>query len=213
MFLMAFGSEEPHDLDKVRMQTEREQSIIRAISEGDQAAFEQLFFEYHQPLIRFAFGITRSKELSRDTVQDVFLKIWRNRKAWIVNKTLRVYLYQSVRNQALNLLEKQKTHSRLQENYSIDYSTSYSLWEEDRSSFVGLSEHDAKRVMQIWALVDKMPDRRRLVFELHRKDGLSYKEISKILDLSLKTVENHMGQAIKYLRKELEKVEKKFNLD
>ena len=109
MFLMALGSEEPHDLNKVRMQTERQQYIIRAVAEGDQAAFEQLFFEYHQPLIRFAFGITRSKELSRDTVQDVFLKIWRNRKAWMVNKTLRVYLYQSVRNQALNLLEKQKT--------------------------------------------------------------------------------------------------------
>ncbi len=87
------------------------------------------------------------------------------------------------------------------------------LWEDSPNSFKGLSEHDAKRVMQIWVLVDQMPDRRRLVFELHRKDGLSYKEISKILDVSLKTVENHMGQAIKYLRNELEAVEKKFNLE
>ena len=74
MLLMTFGSEETNDTEKVRMQSAKEHSIISAISESDQAAFEQLFFEYHQPLIRFAFGITRSKELSRDTVQDVFLK-------------------------------------------------------------------------------------------------------------------------------------------
>ena len=213
MLLMAFGSEESYESEEVRMQSAKEQSIISAIQESDQAAFEQLFFEYHQPLIRFAFGITRSKELSRDTVQDVFLKIWRNRKAWMVKKSFRVYLYQSVRNQALNLLEKQKSHIRLQENYSFDYATPMGLWEDNLNSFRGLSEQDTKRVMQIWVLVDRMPDRRRLVFELHRKDGLSYKEISKILDISLKTVENHMGQAIKYLRNELEKVEKKFNFE
>lgn len=186
------------------VQTEiKDISLVDAIREGDQAAFEQLFFDYHPALIRFANSITRSKELSRDTVQDVFLKIWRNRDQWNIHSSLEVYLYQSVRNQALNLLEKQKNRYKLKENLHIDYSTSMNIWEEGFQKKLEVPEEDAKRIMTIWMLVEKMPDRRRLVFELHRKDGLSYKEIAKVLDLSVKTVENHIGQAIKYLREQL----------
>ncbi len=178
-------------------------SLVAAIKGGDQAAFEQLFFDYHPALIRFANSITRSRELSRDTVQDVFLKIWRNREHWSIHTSLKVYLYQSVRNQALNLLEKQKNRYKLKESLQVDYAMHISAWEDGFQKKLDLPEDDARLVMNIWMMVEKMPTRRKMVFELHRKDGLSYKEIAKVLDLSVKTVENHMGQAIKFLRDQL----------
>lgn len=176
---------------------------VGKIRSGDKQAFEMLFFEYHNSLIRFANTITKSRELARDCVQDVFLKIWRNKEEWDIQYSLKAYLYQSVRNQALNLLEKQKARYRLKENYQKE---SHDFLEHSGTMKISndhLSEKEIKQLKRIWELVEEMPERRRLAFDLNRRHGLSYKEISKVLNISRKTVENHIGQAIKYIREKI----------
>lgn len=172
---------------------------VKEIREGNAKAFEELFFEYHGQLIGFANTIIKSKEYARDIVQDVFLNIWRNREDWEIHFSLKVYLYQSVRNQALNLLEKQKTRQRLNENLQREIENS----SFNESTYSHLSGHELKLLKRIWELAEEMPERRRLVFELNRKHGLSYKEISKVLNISGKTVENHLGQAIQFIRSKI----------
>lgn len=174
--------------------------IVRKIRSGDKSAFEQLFFEYHNSLIRFANTITKSRELARDCVQDVFLKIWRNKEDWEVQYSLRAYLYQSVRNQALNLLEKQNANYRLKENYRRESQNLSDNLGTIKTNYDHLSEKEVRQLKRIWELVEEMPERRRLAFDLNRRHGLTYKEISKVLDISRKTVENHIGQAVKYIR-------------
>lgn len=169
---------------------------IRRIQKGDKKAFEQLFFSYYQQLCGFAVKIVKSSELARDCVQEVFLKIWRNRDQWEVNHSLSGYLYRSVRNQALNMLEKQKnkreyTQQFYEENFQTD-------WQADRRL-----NHQRDLVKAIWKVVATMPHRRKMVFELHRKHGLSYKEIARVMDISRKTVENHMGIALQEIRDQL----------
>lgn len=175
------------------------ESVVR-IRSGDKKAFEQLFFEYHNSLIRFANTITKSRELARDCVQDVFLKIWRNREDWEIQYSLKAYLYQSVRNQALNLLEKQKARQRLKSNFEKESIHFVEQIDPLMKSHEYLSEKETKQLKRIWELVEEMPERRRLAFDLNRRHGLSYKEISKVLNISRKTVENHIGQAIKFIR-------------
>jgi RNA polymerase sigma-70 factor (ECF subfamily) len=107
-----------------------------------------------------------------------------------------VYLYRAVRNQALNKIEKQ-------ENYH-DYTRQY--FEEGYQKDKGaeqLSSEDARIIAQIWIIAEQMPERRRTVFELHRKHGLSYKEISEVMNITRKTVENHMGRALQDIREKL----------
>lgn len=171
---------------------------MEKIRAGDKKAFEDLFFEYHEQLSRFANSITKSREFARDAVQDVFLKIWRNRKKIDIRISIKVYLYQSVRNQSLNLLDRQKNQLKLRERYTTELRIVGGS--EDYQSSLKLSEEEKELVRKIWIVVSQMPERRRLVFELHRKHGFSYKEIAKILDITRKTVENHMAQALQHIR-------------
>lgn len=171
--------------------------LVDRIRKGDAQAFERLFFKYYSRLCGFAVKLVKSPDLAKDCVQDVFLKIWRNREDWTVYYSLSVYLYQAVRNQALNQLEKRKTHREYSETY----------YEEDFHNPVSdgdeLSNDELALVGRIWDIVAQMPQRRRMVFELHRKHGLSYKEIAQIMDITRKTVENHMGRALQDVRDQI----------
>ncbi len=173
---------------------------VERIRKGDEKAFEALFFEYHEQLSRFANSITRSREFARDAVQDVFLKIWRNRKELDIQVSVKVYLYQAVRNQSLNLLSKQKNQQRLRESFLSEVK---SIRNQEQFE-PGLNSEHLELIKRVWEVVSQMPERRRLVFELHRKHGFSYKEIARILEITRKTVENHMSQALQYLRDNIE---------
>ncbi len=175
-------------------------SRVERIRKGDKKAFEALFFEYHEQLSRFANSITKSREFARDAVQDVFLKIWRNRKELDIELSVKVYLYQAVRNQSLNLLNKQKNQQRLRESFFSETKTIRTQGFDDST----LNNEHLELIKRVWEVVSRMPERRRLVFELHRKHGFSYKEIARILEISKKTVENHMSQALQYLRDNIE---------
>ncbi|HKK44426.1 MAG TPA: RNA polymerase sigma-70 factor [Balneolaceae bacterium] len=171
--------------------------LVDRIRKGDALAFEELFFKYYSRLCGFAVKLVKSPDIAKDCVQEVFLKIWRNRKDWSVYYSLSVYLYQAVRNQALNQLEKSKTHREYSERY----------YEEDFHNPVSegrnLSNEEMALIGEIWKIVEQMPQRRKMVFELHRKHGLSYKEIAQIMDITRKTVENHMGKALQDVRDQL----------
>ena len=100
----------------------------------------------------------------------------------------------------LNLLDKQKNQQRLRENFLSEIkSIRVEGFEESN-----LNTEQIELIKKVWETVNKMPERRRLVFELHRKHGFSYKEIAKILEITVKTVENHMSQALQYLRENIE---------
>lgn len=169
---------------------------IRRIQKGDERAYEELFFTYYSRLCGFAVKILNSDEQAKDCVQEVFLKIWRNRKNWQITYSLPVYLYQSVRNQALNKVEKRQNKR--------DYTQQY--YEEGFHNATGteqLSNEQSNLIEEIWDLAQNMPGRRRMVFELHKKHGLSYKEIAEVMGITRKTVENHMGRALQDIREQL----------
>lgn len=175
-----------------------ETRLIEEVSYGNRKAFEQLFFENYYRLCRFAFTITRSHDLARDSVQDVFLKVWRNREKWNVQRSLKAYLYQAVRNQALNLLEQQNNYHNLIQN--LQKNAVYNDLHKSDDSVLQTSEI----VRQIWKVVDQMPEQRKQVFELSRKHGLSHREISEIMCITTKTVEYHIRRALQDLRKSLD---------
>ncbi len=102
----------------------------------------------------------------------------------------------AVRNQSLNFIQQKKQIERLEMRL---------IMQQELNSTIKKDEPDTEELTQkIWKLVDKLPERRRTIFILYRKHGLSYSEIAEVMDIARKTVENQMGKALKFLREELE---------
>lgn len=182
----------------------KELNLIDQVQDGDEKAFEELFFKYYYPLCNFALKLTQSNDLARDTVQEVFFKLWKNSQNLKIDYSLSAYMYRAVKNQALNLIDQEEARNRLSEFLEregyLEKGNGY-YYPSDSDSLEQLSI----RINRIWDLIDEMPPQQRMVFELHRKHGLSYKEISEVLHIARKTVENHMGRALKYLRENFDK--------
>lgn len=179
-----------------------ESHLVREIRNGNEQAYEELFFEYYYQLCRFAVKITKCNELARDAVQEVFFRIWENRESLNIRYSLKAYLNQAVRNHALNMMGQQGARQRLWVRLKDEGSELQTAPGVNRGN--SRARELDELVCQIWILVEDMPERRKQVFELHRKHGLNYQEISEVMGIARKTVENHMGRALRELREKLD---------
>ncbi len=166
------------------------------IRSGDQAAFEILFHQYYSRLCVFSNGYVKSLDIARDVVQEVFIKVWDNRENFIITQSLKAYLFMAVRNQSLNFIQEKKQKNRLEERLRKQQELNESVKREDFNK--------DELSQKIWKLVEELPEKRRAIFILYRKHGLSYSEIADVMKIARKTVENQMGKSLKFLRERLE---------
>ena len=166
-------------------------SYAQQIRRGSHHAFEALFRSYYPRLCRFAMRMTGSKHAAEELVQDLFVKLWVKRHDLKPEGSLRSYLYRAIRNQAINYL-KQKSR--------IDSPTVEpdDLRSESPNPIEELYARELRTTIE--EAIHLLPPRCRLIFLLHRFDGLTYSEIAEILNISVKTVETQMGRALKALR-------------
>ena len=161
--------------------------------EMDLSAYEALFKMHYAPLARAAFRIVNDPDVAEDLVQDIFFKLWEKKDTLNITISLKSYLYQSTINHSLNYLKKVK-RSDARESF---FETSRSEESNNSESYVALKE----TARQVDLAVNSLPDACRTVFILSRYEHLSYREIAQQLEISVKTVENHMVKALKHLRK------------
>ena len=166
------------------------------IRSGDHAAFEILFHQYYSRLCVFSNGYVKSLDIARDVVQEVFIKVWDNRENFIITQSLKAYLFMAVRNQSLNFIQEKKQKNRLEERLRKQQELNESVKREDFNK--------DELSQKIWKLVEELPEKRRAIFILYRKHGLSYSEIADVMKIARKTVENQMGKSLKFLRERLE---------
>ena len=149
--------------------------------------------QYYEELLRYAERFLGDPVRSQDAVQEVFLRLWKRRDTVSFDTNTRAILYKSVRNLCLNAIRDAKTHERL----SVYVPAPESPPDPESVAHIGLIQH------QIYRWGREMPERRREVFELSRYSNLSYKEIAEVLEISVKTVENHLIAALRYLKDRL----------
>ena len=158
-------------------------------------SYEELFRNWYVPLCKMIFRILKDKALTEDTVQEIFVRLWEKRDELKIETSLKSYLYRAAINTAFNVLEKNKRYPRLSvQDMAIEVPVSSGV-EQD----IHAKELEAK----INATLLKLPEACREVFVLSRQEGLSYKEIAETLSISVKTVENQMGKALKVFREAL----------
>ena len=185
-------------------QDRRDQHWIQQIQEGNRHAFKHLFQAYVDQLYTFAVGHVDEPTVAEDIVQDVFCDLWSRRVDCEPKGTVKAYLYRAVRNTALDHLDRCEVRE---------------VWREEETQ--GESSHPVSRSgfdidpvdtlcceelqEAIQKAVERLPGQQKLVYQLAHHHDLSYMEIASTLGIARKTVENHMGRALKSLRSQLAK--------
>ncbi|PKP00817.1 MAG: RNA polymerase sigma-70 factor [Bacteroidetes bacterium HGW-Bacteroidetes-9] len=178
------------------MITELDKVKLLALKQGDEKVFESVFREFYTPLCIHARRYLIDPEVAEEVVQDMFFKMWDRRDSLAITTSLAAYLYKSVTNHSLNHL-KYQSHSRKYKEY-VGFQT---------DGYDAVSAHDAlvhaDLEKQLIGLVKSMPERRRMIFEMSRLEGLRYSDIAEKLGISIKTVEIQMSKALEFMRENL----------
>lgn len=171
-----------------------ESEILSKIKNGDKTAYENVFREHYGSLCSFANNYVFDLDESQDIVQEFFFHIWINRTQLPESISLKAYFYTSVKNRCLNVLKHQKI---VEKHRTYSYSTeNEAIYEDELQEQVEL--HEKLRIT-----IEQLPPERKKILILHKYEGLKYREIAEKLNISVKTVENQMGKALKFLRENI----------
>ncbi|GAP68857.1 RNA polymerase sigma-70 factor, Bacteroides expansion family 1 [Bacteroidales bacterium 6E] len=173
----------------------KEETLIQRLIDGEQTAFELLFRYYYPGLVTFATQILLDKYEAEEIVQDFFVKLWSSRKEIKNSKTLKSYFFTSIKNRALNVLKKEKISEKVR-NELYKMIETEKLYQPDL--FI-----ESEMQSRIKLAFEKLPVRMNEVFSLSRFKGISNDQIASQLNISKRTVETHISNALKILREEL----------
>jgi len=178
--------------------TESEEiGLLFRLKDGDQHAFNLLFCAYKDKLFGFMLHLTGSVEESEDIVQDVFLKIWQERKSADKIKNLNAYIFKIAQNQMIDHIRKYSKEKIQSLNSDIQ--------KEDINPKPDelLLEKEKQEIIQ--EAVNLLTPQQKKIYNYHKEQGKTLKAIAKEMNLSLSTVQNHINQAIKNIQKHLVK--------
>ncbi|WP_300979126.1 RNA polymerase sigma-70 factor [Flavobacterium sp.] len=166
--------------------------LIKRLRNGDKQALTDMYNEYWQLLFVSSFNVIKDKELCEDIIQDIFMNLWNNREKLEINISLKGYLYACARYQVFHQLKKNKDKLHVEFLDDLDKRFQHSTPETQMI-------HD-ELVQQISFIIDTLPEKCQLVYKLSRDEQLSHKEIAERLEISTKTVENHITKALHVIR-------------
>lgn len=181
------------------MDTDKDIFLFQKVIQGHKESFDALFRKYYQPLCRFANLFINDGDEAEEAVQAAFITLWENRSGIKIEKSVKAYLYQIVRNNALMLIRKVNTRKQ--------YEQQFTELQENEIADKPISDEEINKLVLKGLSV--LPDKCRTIFSLSRYDGLTYDEIAEYLEISPKTVENQMGIALQKLREFLTPLWKK----
>jgi RNA polymerase sigma-70 factor (ECF subfamily) len=164
---------------------------MKEIKAGNLIAFDSLYRKYNKKI----YNLLKSSEDAENVLQDVFLNLWLNRGKLKKCSSVRLYIFKIAHNAAISVIRK-----KIKESQFIEELKSMQIYSEN------LTEIDAennKLNYNLHKIINELPARQKEVYILHHIEGLKYSEISKRLNISTNTVENHMARALKTIRLKL----------
>jgi len=172
-----------------------EQQHLGKLRSGDIQAYEMIFRTHYEPLCNYAFTFVADRDMAEEIVQGTFLYLWEKREAMEIHSSLKSYLYTAVRNRCLNEIKHRKVRQQHINRELLTADTGTETVSEELAA--------AELEERIQVAIEKLPEQCRMVFKLSRFEELKYAEIADQLSISVKTVENHMGKALKIMREQL----------
>jgi RNA polymerase sigma-70 factor (ECF subfamily) len=164
--------------------------LLQKTREGDGHAFKQLFQKYWQPTFSEVYKRIGDQDHSKDIVQEIFTHIWARRETLII-ENLPAYLETSIRNRVIKFATRQKL------NHPFFRVAEY-ISEKNAGADSNLLYKELHKSYE--ALLDTLPRKRQMIFRLRYQENLRTGEISQLLGITRKTVQNQLGKAIETLK-------------
>jgi RNA polymerase sigma-70 factor (ECF subfamily) len=166
--------------------------LLKQLKQDDQIALKKIYDFYFDDLFKYSLRFVAKPEIAEELVQDAFIFLWNNRHSLEIKSSLKSFLLRIVRNDALDHLKSRYKKSTIQ-----DETEQYIIPDN-------LTPFDKLHTSELQELLDKamqnLPEKCAVIFELSRKSELNHKEIAEKLNISVKTVENQIGIALKKIR-------------
>jgi RNA polymerase sigma-70 factor (ECF subfamily) len=170
-------------------------AILTALANDDEQAFAALYHKYHQKLFYFVLNLTQSQQTAEDTLQEVFVKIWADRKQLTGITNFNAWIFRITKNHVLNGLRRMAQETLILAEIARDINPG------TEDTYAILSYKDVHAVLK--AGMNELPPQQKLVMELSRDEGMKYEEIGARLNISPLTVKKHAAQALQYLREKI----------
>ena len=177
---------------QIRMETTDTGIYHQAVDK--EVVFEKVFKEHFKALHAYAYTILKDEDDAEEIVQNVFFKLWEKREQMNEISSLKAYLYRATYNESLNFLK----HTKVRAAYETYIKSSMSEG-DNAADKLGVKELQQK----INKALNELPEQCRTIFQMSRFEEMKYREIAEQLKLSVKTVENQMGKALRVLREKL----------
>ena len=167
--------------------------IITEFQKGDPQAFSSFFHLHYRSLCYFASQMVGSQPDAEDIVKDTYVKLWQKHPDFATTQNIKAFLYITTRNACLNFLR----HAQVKEASKKQLA----YLEEEKSNDLVLNQMiKAELLREIYAEIEKLPEKRREVFKLSYIEGMKNDEIAKHMNISIHTVKEHKGKALQVLR-------------
>lgn len=170
---------------------------VTALKEDDAKAFDHLFGQYSKRLYYFALGYLKSKEEAEEIVQEVFYKIWQNRKSLNPELSFKAYIFK-IAYRKINEVFRKVSQEQLFRHELVDVFLESDNNLDERTDYHSLLE-------LVDSITNNLPPRQKDIFIKRKQQGLSVNEIAEILNIAPKTVENHLTEALKKIKSGLMK--------
>ncbi len=168
--------------------------LIEGLKKGKDKAYRFLFSRYYQWLCNYIYKLSGSYQLSEDLVQDIFVKLWENRKTIVINSSIKNYLFKSCHNQFLQHIRKEKI--KLDFLDSLRWDILYDVYNNEVESAYEI------KINKLNILINQLPPRCKEIFIKAKLEKKKYKEIAEDMNISIKTVETQMTKALHFLREQ-----------
>lgn len=170
-----------------------DKDLAQKIKTGDKNAYQKLFEKYAPRIYHFAFSYLKNKPDAEELVQNVFLKIWEKRNLLDTSQNIKAFVFKVAVNTIYDFIRKKNMEYAFEDYARLNYSPG-----EDFTWHSVIFEEMQQNLRQ---LVSQLPEQQQKIFQLSKLDGLSNDEIARQLNLSKRTVENHLYRALAFLKK------------
>ena len=173
------------------MNANDEAKLVKNIALGDHASYREIFLKYFPKVKYFIVHFVKSETIAEDLAQEIFVRLWENRIKLAAVQSFNSYIYRMAKNATLNYIEHKDVEKKYMEQQ----------YEEELGQSIENELYARELELLVQLTVNHMPPQRKKIYRMSRDEGMKNEEIAEQLNISKKTVENHLNIALKEIKK------------